>query len=148
MTNELRLLAFIDAEARAGRQSPKNETICEHFGFGDNSAATDLVGRARRSGFIEAIFPTPSSRVITLTDAGRKRLADARAAPDKARRIRAATATSAGDGRSAATLAAVRANDRFMAALAKVAPVGDARDHDSGRFTRLPPPAMTAEAFS
>lgn len=159
VTNELRLLAFVDSEARAGRPSPGNQAICDLFGFGDNSAATGLVGAARRGGFIEATFPNSCTRVLKLTAAGRKRLADSgitvKAEAVFARRQGENAPVNIGlltpladDDRGAGRLAAANANARFLAALAKVPPVPDARDRDSGRFNRLPPPALTGEAFS
>ena len=159
ITNELRLLAFIDSEARAGRPSPKNDAICDLFGLESNSSATELVTSARRRGFIETIYPSSCSRVLTLTAAGERRLSELAVAEKqeplftRQRGVNNPVDVSlltplADDDRGAGRQAAENANARFLAALAKVTPVGDVRDRDTGRFNRLPPPAMTAEAFS
>lgn len=169
ITNELRLLALIDRAVSSGAPQPHNDQIGETLGFREPSSASRLVREAVEHGVITADYPDSNTRILALTDLGRRRLAAAagsasaamlagrpppRRGPDLVMRpirpVNVGHLAPIGDdgAERLARSAAERANDRFLAAMAKLVPVPDAIDRDGGRFTRLPPPTLTGQSFS
>jgi hypothetical protein len=165
----LRLLALIDRAISSGAPHPHNDLIGETLGFREPSSASRLVREAIEHGVITADYPDCNTRILALTDLGRRRLAAAsgsasstalagrpppRRGPDLALRcgrpvdVRHLAPIDDDGADRAARSAAVRANDRFLAAMAKLVPVPDVIDRDGERFNRLPPPTLTGQSFS
>lgn len=163
-TDETRLLAMVDRATKAGSPSPTNDQICGVLGFASTASAARLVAIVVGRGLVDAHWPDRSKRSMALTAAGHARLAAhvildlppagsarplARPPVKRDKPVDVSRLPPVGDGDEvAARNSATDANRRFLAALAKVAPVPDAIDRDRGRFNQLPPPALTGEAFS
>ncbi len=159
--NEYRLLAMIDEAEKAGRSSPSNSEIAEAIGFEAAASSTRLVTGVASRGLIAIVFLNASTRRLAMTDKGRARLAAHDAAtieainkppPRRASMNRPPNVShlpaAGGSDEIAARAAAVSANDRFLRAAARLAPVADAIDRDRGRYARLPPPTLSGQAFS
>jgi DNA-binding transcriptional ArsR family regulator len=158
ITTELRLLALL-ARAEAAGEELTNDQIADAFGYASADSVSRHIKALRRHGLITAIYPDGAKRELRISAAGRDALAGA-AHLDLAPMLpsaRHAGPPVPATGPNVQSLVyeqrlerstAARANDRFLAALAKVAPVPDAVCRDTGRFTRLPPPALSGQACS
>ena len=137
VTNALRLLQLLDLTEKAGGGQLTNVAICRALGFVSTASASRIIREATDAGYLSVTVMNSNTREMFLTDRGRQRAAGLPELPP------------VGDlDERNARQAAARSNDLFLAALAKVAPVADAVDHDTTRYRRLPPPALTGQAFA
>ena len=158
ITYHTRLMLLMDAAEKAGGGQLSNSAICAGLGFASHASASRIVRETAAAGLIRIDLLNSNTRAMFLTDRGRERLAGvtefqqvaAVAAVVRYRqRMSVSELPAVGDqDERNARRAAANSNDRFLAALAKVQPVADAIDRDTTTYRRLPPPALTGQAFT
>lgn len=156
ITYHTRLLQLMDRTEREGGGQLSNTAICNALGYASHASASRIVRETAAAGLISITMIDTNTREMFLTDRGRQRLAGLPELPPPPpvvirhnQRLIVAELPAVGDtDERAARKAAASSNDRFLAALAKLAPVPDAIDRDTTRYRRLPPPALTGQACS
>jgi hypothetical protein len=160
---ETMMLAVIDRALRAGQSCPTNDQFCEILGYGSVSAPAAVMRRLEAAGMLTTTHPNRSTRTVVITVAGQAKLARlpaGLAVPEvavkpsnpRARQIRPVDVSKlppVGDGEERAARTAARtANDKFLAAMRRVQVPIEPPAPPERQFRQLPPPSLTAEAFS
>jgi DNA-binding MarR family transcriptional regulator len=157
---EIMMLAAIDRALRAGQPCPTNDQFCSLLGYGSVSAPARVMRRLEAAGLVTTTHPNGCTRIVVITAAGQARLAQrpaGLAVPEilsnprerRDRRVDVSKLPPVGDGEErAARKAAEAANDRFLAALRRVQVPPEPPAPAERELRQLPPPALTAGAFS
>jgi hypothetical protein len=156
ITYQTRLLQLLARAEKDGQCQVNNNEIAFALGFASLASSSRIVRETAAAGLISITMIDSNTRKMVLTDRGRQRLAGSPELPPPppvvirhCQRLEVAELPAVGDSdERAARKAAASANDRFVAALAKLAPVADALDRDTTTYRRLPPPALTGQAFT